>query len=231
MQIWTNKYLDQLGLDAEQQLNQDLPVIFQRSYITVTAGVSVITLPNYVRNLLRITWRGRKLDPVSWEELTLLSPATVGGFIETSQSRPQWYAMHPTNPYDVRLYPTPDESFTSVGDPYSPAVNEAKCCISFFRSIDSTFVDATALLPTYIDRRSRKAFILWKAFSAEGKGQNSKASNYYAKKYQFLINQFKAINNYCFLAKRYSLGTGDLEVDNFRYPRPLLPANFERTIY
>jgi len=229
--IWPEGYINQLGLDAEQQLNVDLPVIFQRAYIPTVAGQSIITLPSYVRSVLRVCWMGKKLEPVSWEELILLSPATVGGLVETSQSRPQWYAMHPTNPWDIRLYPTPNETFTPTGDPYSPILNENQCCISFLRDIDSTFADVTALLPAYIDRRSRKAYILWKAFAAEGKGQNLNASEYYASKYNFIVSQFKAINNYCFLSKRPSLGSGDLEVDNFRYPRPTLPTQFERTIY
>lgn len=229
--IWTDEYINQLAVDAEQQLNIDLPVIFQKAYIPIFAGVSVVTLPSYVRSLMRVTWRGKKLEPVSWEELIILSPATVGGYVETSEGRPWWYAMHPSNPYDIRLYPTPNETFTPVGDPYSPVINEPQCNISFLRNIDSTFTDLTAILPTYIDRRSRKAYILWKAFEAEGKGQNLNAAAYYKAKYEFIVTRFMAINNYCFLAKRPGLGEGDLEVDNFRYPKPTLPTNFERTIY
>jgi hypothetical protein len=229
--IWTDDYLDQLAVDAEQALNVDLPCIFQRAYIPTVAGESVITLPPYVRSLLRVSWMGKKLEPVSWEELILLSPATVGGIIETSQSRPQWYAHHPTNALDIRLYPTPNLTFTPIGDPYSPIINENQCCISFLRDIDTTYTDSTALLPTYVDRRSRKAYILWKAFAAEGKGQNLNAAAYYQNKYNFIVTQFMAINNGCFIAMRYSLGQGDLEVDDYRYPRPTLPTNFERTIY
>ena len=231
--IWSEAYLNQLATDAEQQINKDIQCIFEKQYIPITAGISINTLPSVVRSLKRITWRGRKLEPASWEELIALSPATIGGYIETSRSRPQWYAMHPTNPYDIRLYPTPDETFVTPNglNPYGQLDNETACCISYWRDIDPTGTNPLALLPEYIDRRTRKAYILWRAFAQEGKGQNMSASAYYQKKYSFLIQSFRSINAHCFLASRYALGSGDIEVDNFRYPRPMLPSQFERVIY
>lgn len=237
--IWSESYLNQLATDAEQDINKRLQkVIYFRTYIPIQQGVSVISLPSYVRGVQRLTYRGWQLWGVNWDELTELTPATV--FIspgnplnvETSQSRPYWYAMHPTNPYDIRLYPTPAESLLGNGpDPYSPSVNEPYCTLSCWRNIDSTFSDPTALLPPYVDRRLRKSFILWKAFEAEGVGQNLPASQYYKKIYEYLITKFDSINQNCYIGKKYSLGEGPLTINNFRYPRPILPSNFEREIF
>jgi hypothetical protein len=233
--IWTEQYLTQLANDAIQRMNIDMPVIFEKQYLLINTGQSVYTLPPVVRRLERITWLGKKLEPVSWEELTALSPMTVGGFIETSISRPQWYALHPTNPYDIRLYPTPDLTFDAASfaglNPYAQLDNEQACCISYKRDIDLTGLILTAQLPTYIQRRTQKSYVLWKAFSQEGKGQNKNAAKFYEMKYQFLTSNFMKINAQCFLASRYSLGNGDTEIDNFRYPRPTLPTQFERVIY
>ncbi len=96
---------------------------------------------------------------------------------------------------------------------------------------NTSFTDLTLTLPPYIDRRTRKAWILWKAFSAEGKGQNSAAASYYMAKYQFLISQFRAINEGCFVSKKYAIDDGTLSINNFRYPRPLMPPNFERVVF
>lgn len=230
--IWSDAFLDQLATDAEQQINQDLQAIYFKFCFATVIGTSVYTLPEYVRSIRRITWRGKQLEPVNWDELVALGPATAGGFVETVVSRPLYYAMHPTDTYAIRFFPTPDEAFLDTGDtPYSPTLNAPACIISCWRTTDDTFNDPTLLLPSYIDHRTRKAYVLWKAFSAEGKGQDLKASAYYNSQYHYLIEQFKSINDGCFVGKRYALGGGDLEVDQFRYPRPTLPPNFEMTIY
>lgn len=236
MSLWTDDQLNQWALDAEQQINQDVSCIFTRFFLPLTIGNSTYTFPSYVRSVTRITWRGREIYSVNWEDLTNLAPATawIGpgnpDNVEYTVSRPIYYAFHPTNVYDIRFHPTPDETALTTGDPYSPDFS-ARCIVSCYRSIDSTLVDPLAMLPTYIDRRTRKAYVCWKAFEADGKGQNLKAATYFKAKYQFLISQFQKINGQPFISKRYAMGDGQLEVDNFRMPRPMLPSNFERIFY
>lgn len=240
--IWTDTFLQQLSTDAEQDINKRIPsLIYYRFCLATTAGVSVYTLPSFVRTVSRVSWLGRKIDPVNWDELTYLTPATAElnanapDTIPSVIGRPLYYAKHPTNPYDIRIYPTPNLTLSATAqDPYAPSPETATpqaCIIACWRNIDSTFSDPTSLLPNYIDRRTRKAYVLWKAFAAEGKGQNMKASAYYMKLYEFLIEQFIKINQGCYVAKRYAIEDGLLTIDAFRYPRPILPSNFERVIY
>jgi hypothetical protein len=238
-QLWSDQQLALWSSDALSDIAVNVPCIFARECLAVTTGRSVYTLPTYVRTLRRVTWRGRTLDPASWEELQLLSPATVflslgsSANIETSVSRPLFYAMHPTNPYDIRLYPCPNESFITSGepDPYSPTPNSPSCIIDYWREPDTTGLNPVISLPPYIARRTQKAYVLSVAFAAEGKGQDSQASNYYDQKYQFLLSQFKSINEGCFVSKKYSLGDSMLDPQSFRYPKPMLGPNFERTIF
>jgi len=227
--IWTDEQLVAWEEDAIGQIAVDVNCIFVRECIPIQRGQSVYTLPPYVRTLRRVTWRGKTLDAESWEELTLLTPATVGGFIETSLSRPLYYAMHPTNPWDIRVYPTPGETFTIAGEPnpYSPQFNSPSCIIDFYREPDITNSQPAISLPKYALRRISKAYVCWKAFAAEGLGQNLNASKFYQLKYNFLIEKFRAINEGCFVAKKYSVGDGSLSNDTYRYPRPILPTNFE----
>jgi hypothetical protein len=237
--IWSDDFLNTLNNDAIGQIAVDVNCIYARECLVTVAGTSVITLPAYVRTVRRVTWRGRSLDPVNWEELTLLTPATVfvspgsPSNIETTLSRPLYYAMHPTNIYDIRLYPTPSESFTTSGEPnvYAPTPNSPSCIVDYYREPDDTETDPKVSLPPYIARRTKKAWICWKAFSAEGKGQNLRAASYYQMKYNFLIEQFRRINEGCFIAKKYTVDDGSLAIYGFRYPRPTLNPNFERTIF
>jgi hypothetical protein len=237
--IWTEQFLQQLSTDAEQDINKRIPsLIYFRFCLTVTQGISVYTLPSYVRTVSRVTWLGRKLDPVNWDELIALTPATVvlnanqPDTVPTVIGRPLYYAKHPTHPYDIRLFPTPNLTLSSTAqDPYSPlpesATQNQACIVACWRAIDSTFQDPTALLPAYIDRRMRKAYVLWKAFEAEGKGQKQIAAMYYKKIYEILIEKFIQINQGAYVSKRYAIENGALVIDGFRYPRPILPSNFE----
>ena len=235
--IWTDALLNQLALDAAQEIGKRVTCLYNKFYLLVTQGVSVYTLDARVRDILRVTWRGRRLDCVTFQEMQYLSPATVfvgqgnSANIETSQSRPFWYTVSPTHPYDIRLYPTPNESFVAGPDPYSISVNEPYCVVSCYEHIDPTFTDPTSSLPAYIARRSQKAYICWKAFEAEGRGQNLKAANYYHQKFDFLVEQFRYINEGAYIGKRYKIEDGEITIDGFRYPKPIMPANFERVIF
>ena len=232
--LWTDTYLDQVLLDAAQDVNDNVNCLYHKIYVTITANVPIVTLDPIVKKVLRVTWRGRKIEPISWDDLLALAPATAivdpSHQVNTQIGRPQWYAMHPTNLYDIRLFPSPSESFTNTGDPFSPTVNEDKCCVSFWRNIDLT--DAKASLPTYIDRRTRKAYAAWRAFEKEGRGQSSNAAMYYKKKYDWLVEQFRMINSGCFVSRKFQMGNDDVQIaEQMRYPRPMLGANFERVIY
>jgi hypothetical protein len=240
--IWTDEFLNQLSTDAEQDINKRIPsLIYYRFCLATTQGISVYTLPSFVRTVSRISWLGRKIDPVNWDELTYLTPATAvlndnePDTVPTVIGRPLYYAKHPTNPYDIRIYPTPNLTLSAnAQNPYSPLPETSTpqaCIVSCWRNIDPTFNDPTSLLPSYIDRRTRKAYVLWKAFSAEGKGQNLKAGAYYKGLYESLITAFIHINQGAYVAKRYAIEDGLITMDGFRYPRPILPSNFERVIY
>lgn len=244
--IWTNLYLNQLAADAIGRIAIDVNCIWAREYLPTTAGSSVLTLPSYVRTLRRVTWLGRTLDAMNWEEMQMLTPATVfispnnPANVESSQGKPLYYSMHPTNPYDVRLFPTPNQTFTVASfppDPYSPQFNEQACSIEYYREPDTSNANPNISIPPYILRRTQKAYVLWRAYSSEGKGQDLRAASHYQQRYTYLIANFIAINEGCFVGKKYAVDDGMLEIDNFRYPRPTLPSRgfmnlqFERVIF
>ena len=232
--IWTDDFLNGLAAAAEKQIAIDVPCIFQIFSMPTTTGVSVYTLPSFVKGVRRVTWLGRKVEPLNWEQFVLLTPATVfvgpgnSHNIETSNSRPQWYTQHPTNVKDIRFFPTPDRTFPGTDDPYKPTPTSG-CLIAYNSYINNN--SPLTSLPSYVDQRTRKAYILWKAFEQEGVGQDMNAAKYYKSLYSFLIEQFNLINDGCFVSKKYSLGDGLFGLENYRYPKPLLPPNYERVIY
>lgn len=264
--IWTDTFLDQLSTDAEQEICKRIDCLYERECLQTTAGVSVYVLDKHIRSILSVAWLGRRLDAVSWEELQYLTPATaivdegttppypaVG--VEVSQSKPLYYALHPTNLLSdipstslgaiaIRLYPCPNLSLSSSAEnPYAGVYNGQSCVIGYWRNVDTSGGSipvsphppssslSLGLLPSYVARRTQKAYVCWKAFEAEGPGQNATAAKYYQAKFEFLVERFKAINEGCYVSKRYEVDAGMLTIDKFRYPKPILPSNFERVIY
>jgi hypothetical protein len=69
---------------------------------------------------------------------------------------------------------------------------------------------------------------MWKAFAAEGKGARHASEPILSISVSILINNFRLINEGCFVAKRYMLGDGLLDPMNSRPPRPMLPTRFEK---
>lgn len=231
--IWSDTYLNQVLTDAAHDIVSQVNCLFHRFYLETTSGTPVYTLPDKVKGIKRITWRGKELTPLSWMELEALAPGnafiSVGVNTDGTASVPQFYALHPTNILDIKFYPTPNESLSSTGgDPFSPTPNEERCTISCWRAIDDSIPEAT--LPGYVNRRTRKAFALWRAYGKEGIGQNSKASMYYQKRYKLLIDLFRKINGGTFACIRYAFDEG-LPPMGRRPAKPVLPPNFEQVRY
>ena len=253
--LWTDSFLDQLSTDAEQEICKRIDCLYERICLATTAGVSVYVLDKKIRSLLSVAWLGRRLDAVSWEELQYLTPATAivnegsgpsypSTGVETSIGKPLYYAIYPTAPFAIRLYPCPNLSLSaSAENPYGGAYNGQSCVIGYWRNVDisggsipvsphlPTSSLSLGLLPTYVARRMQKAYVCWKAFEAEGPGQSGEAARYYQAKFEFLVEKFKSINEGAYVAKRYEIEAGMLTIDQFRYPKPILPSNFEMVIY
>lgn len=232
-QIWSDTYLNQVLTDAAHDIVSQVNCLYHRFYLATTSGTPVYTLPEKVKGIKRITWRGKELTPVSWMELEAIAPGQAfvssGVNVEGTASVPLFYALHPTNILDIKFYPTPNETLSNAGgDPLSPTPNEARCTISCWRAIDDSIPEAT--LPGYINRRTRKSFALWRAYGKEGIGQNTKASIYYKNRYKLLIELFHKINSGAFLAIQYQLNEG-LPPRGRKPAKPVLPPNFEQVTF
>lgn len=234
--IWTDEYINQLVSDAETDILGEIDCLFKRFYLATIANTSVYRLPSYVIGVKKVTYRGKQVDPLGWDEFQIISNNSY--YVDPSTNLiysgiPRFYTLHPTNIRDIIFYPAPSEALSDVvdsdNDPYAPFLNEPHCTISCWRTIDDS--DPTAALPPYIDRRTRKAYILSKAFGKEGKGQNLRAAQYYAKRYSTLLDNFKKINNWPYISKKYSLDDSILTTNHGRPGRPSLPTNFERVVY
>lgn len=226
--IWEDSYLNRLASDGEQDMVNRVACLFHRFPLDILGGTSVYTLPVKTSRIRRVTWLGEKLDPISFQDMCIIDP----GFVWASstenndipQGKPRYYVLHPTNINDIRFYPCPPENITYDNTDVYGAGTDTNVIISCFRNIDGT--DEKFQLPDYIYRRAVKAYVLWKAYLREGKGQNLRASEYFKSKYDYYVSHFDKLNSDTFVSKKYALG-GNNPLGG-RPSKPVLPSNFER---
>jgi hypothetical protein len=227
MPLWDNTYLNTLLEEAESYISTEIDCIFDRFSIPITTGISVYTLPSYVNRIIRVTWKGKKLWPLTFQEFCLLNPTSAvidPSAVELSSSTPLYYIKHPTNFYDIRLYPTPSEDLAEISSNLFGSNIATGVIISCYRDQDNS-VDSLHL-PLYIIRRVKKAYLLSRAFAKEGKGQNLQASQYYEKKLSLLIEALKVINSNVFIGKTRVLN-GAFNEGMYATPgRPVLPPDY-----
>lgn len=233
--IWTDGQIEQWQKDALNQIAIEVNCVWAREIFPIKSHYSTYRLPNYVRTLELVTYRGKDLQELSWSDYQILAANSIFNApnsnlnIET-YSIPQFYVLHPTNTWEILFYPTPSEDLSGAGiDPYSPSREELAVVIQFWRTPDLNEVNPKFSLPAYIERRLVKAYVMWRAFSAEGKGQDLGASAYYKAKFDWLIAQFRIFNQTPFISTRPNLQPANINPDSFRPAKPSLGSNFERT--
>jgi len=226
--IWDETYLNQLLDDAEEYITASVNCIYDRFALAVTSGQSVYTLPTYVKNIVSVTWKGKKVYPLTFIDFCALNPANAivneTTKVEAPSSIPHYYVKHPTNYYDIRFWPTPSENISAgTTNLFGSAIN-SNVIFSVYRTQSTT--QSYLYLPLFLKRRIKKAYILSKAFAKEGKGQDIEASQYYTKKLEYLIEALKEINSNVYLGKQHLLND-TFNVNKYGTPaRPVLPPEY-----
>lgn len=225
--VWEETYLNRLLRDAEYDAVNRFDYLFFRYSLQTTSGVSIYNLPNSVRKVMRITWKGKKVDPITWQEMAELTPSSfVGGpvTVEAGGGTPRWYSLHPNNIRQIRFYPTPNETIAADDEGIMGPNIRDTVIVSCYRApiLDDTFWS----MPVYVRRRTAKAYALTRAFAREGKGQNLGASEYYTAKLEWLYENFRRINEGVYVSKKPRLNAG-IQFSSARPGRPQLPANYE----
>ena len=279
--IWSESYLQQLDADAELSIVTDGDFVFERFALEIIEGQSTYTLPAHCRKIIQVSWLGRIIEAISFQEFLLLNQtaAVVSSSVrnEAPEGTPYWYALHPTNVRDIRFYPTPNASIAAqsvaisdtvalgdtisysststvnlgdslslsdsvsasmTGTAFPPADNTIwggdignRVIVSCWRTADSN--STKNQLPEWAARRVKKAYVLWKAYAKEGRGQDTRAAQYYKEKYEWEVAQMNRINLGCYIARKYRLSAAELNPNPLdrRPSKPILPSNYEMVRY
>ena len=228
--IWTDAYLLNLLSEADKRIASDLDLHFDKIALTITSGKSTYSLNPSIKKVMYITWKGKKLEPLGFNETNDLAFNTAvvsdGVREEYSTSVPRYYSTHPNNMSVIRLIPTPNESFTPTGteDLWDATQIRNHCIVTCYRYSDPTSDEFK--LPEYLGRRYKKHYALYRAFLKEGKGQNLTAAAYHKKKYLAQLETLKLINANTYISKRCILQPNDLRERGFGVAVPQLPSNY-----
>jgi hypothetical protein len=135
------------------------------------------------------------------------------------QGRPYAYIFDLVGAMTIKLWPMPAETLTPVPNAnlYDSTVLQNNCVVEYYASPDG----AKFKLPPYMRRRTIKAYVMYKAYMSEGKGQNLKASAYWKKRWEFLKELNSSVLHELYENPR-KLTASNVE----RYPtvpRPVLP--------
>lgn len=214
--IWTDEYLSQLIEDGERDIVAKIAPLVTRFSISVSSGVRGATLPVSTMGLLQVTWKGKKLTPLYQAEMIEKS-----SIYRTEQGTPRYYLFSNEGLLNIKFFPVPNESIASddSGIYGSDIANRVIVMAYKWPSTQQAEYD----IPDYIARRTVKAFVLWRAFQREGKGQNLKAAQYYKNRYDTLITLYKGVKESLTDAKEQF---DDIQRDRRTPPKPRLAPDF-----
>lgn len=175
-ELFNSALVTRFSEEAETDFADDFPCLQTRVALSVVSGTATYTLNEDVRSIRRITWKGKKLDPLPHNQFR---DAFQAG---TQQGTPFWYLYNNIGLNQIKFFPSPNETIGSTTDDLYGSEIDSRVIVDYFRMPDfSTYV-----LPLYFRRRLLKAYVMRGCFGVEGPGQNVKNVKYFKARYQFL---------------------------------------------
>lgn len=180
MPLWSSTQIIRFSQEGENDFVDEYPCILTRLSLPVVQNQAVYTLPDTVRSIRRITWKGDKMDPLGQRNMReVFSYATQVG-------KPYWYIFNNVGANNVQFFPIPDQTINPSGkDLYSDAI-KTDVIVEFFVMPDF----AQYVVPAYFRRRLLKGYVLKSCFSVEGQGQNLKNRDYHTQRWKTLKQRY-----------------------------------------
>ena len=223
--IWTDATLSTLAQQAEETIAMELPCIVSRISVKAIKDQAIVNLPNYVIDIISVTWKGYPLDP--YPISSYIEAGSGPGTISSGQ--PRYYLYSGYGLRALKLIPMPNETLTEASIPLvTKSEIKQRLVIECKRIPDVT--GTSHRIPEYFRRRLVKEYVCARAFIQEGNGQNLGASAYYKQKFELLLSLVRQIHNGIFVTKRYEMLPQMTTFGQGSLGRPTLPSKFGRVI-
>lgn len=180
MPLWSGTQITRFSQEGENDFVDEFPCILTRLSLPVIKNQAIYTLPDSIKSIRRITWKGFKLDPLGQRNMReVFSYATQVG-------KPYWYIFNNVGANNIQFFPIPDQNINPSGkDLWSEAIDK-DVIIEYFVLPDF----ATYIIPAYFRRRLLKNYVLRSCFAIEGQGQNLKNRDYFNQKWMNLKQRY-----------------------------------------
>lgn len=208
---------------AETEICNEFSFIVDRYVLAITQNEYLYELPDYVTNIRRLTYRGRKLNPYSGTE-QILSGSTPQRY---SQGEPREYIYNFLGKKTIRLFPTPAETLSGTGDGWSGSVIREKCVIEFFRTPSTS--DEYLRIPSWIRTQLCEDYAILQLAKMDNAGYDLKTVKRYEGKWQQTKENIAKIKSLMFRCMPRSMIPAT-ELIRRSPGRPQLPWNFGRTV-
>lgn len=154
--------------------------LLKRISLATVSGTALITIPDDVLSIKRITWRGYKLDPLPSRNFREVFQNAE------QQGRPFWYVFNNIGQNQLQLFPAPNETLAAATTNLWGSEIANSLIIEYFCASDYS----TLTIPAYFRRRLLKSYVLRACFNIEGQQQNLTNSKYFKKRYMNLAQLY-----------------------------------------
>ncbi len=165
--------LERLVNQGEQTISAEVDFLVDRFILPATVGVSTYLLPDYVSSIRRVTWLGYKCDPMpqKYQSQIFQDAKQVG--------RPYWYVYDNLGIRKISLFPVPNQSLSTLGDPWMGTTIGNTAIVEFWRISDNQ----NFILPLYFRRQLLRYFLANKTYQKEGRGNKMLLWKYYSQRW------------------------------------------------
>ena len=210
---------------GEEALCTEYNLLVDRHIIPIVENEYLYEVPEYCYNIRRITYRGRQLNPYSGSA-QMWSGSTP---LRYSQGEPREYIYNFIGRKTIRLYPTPAESLSVIGneDPWSGSVIREKCVMEFFRTPD--FSGEEFRIPAWIRDQLVENYAILRMSQQDSQAFDNKTIKHYEWKWNKDRENTSALKDMlhrCIPKGMMFVGGGTFR--ELRPARPTLPWNFGR---
>lgn len=213
MAQFSSDLITRFSQEAEYEFAREFPCIIARYALNIIAQTSIYTLNSNVIDIRKITWKGRRIDPISYRRYReVFGPSATG--------TPDYYIYNNVGQSQIKFIPTPIVTIGSVtNDLYGSEIPNRVIVECYIMPNFSTYT-----IPSFIRRRLLKAYVMMKCFSIEGRGQNLKAAKYWEDKWNFLKQSYGELLEELINTPRRIIVGGSTDYSTNRYiPTPQLP--------
>lgn len=220
MENFTDAQITAFAHQAEIQLTAEADSIVDRYAVPVILGQTEYQLPTRIIDVRRITYRGKKMDPFSGQEM-IWSGSTPN---TPAQGLPKFYTYSYKGYPVIKLYPAPNENLPVPSeDLWTREGIAASLCVEFVTQPDFT-PGSDLRIPSTVRRQYVKDFVMYRCFKREGKGMDPKAASYFMAKFEQDKLEHRIISEQIFKCIPAQL---EPYVQKKQFVgRPVLPPNF-----